>query len=370
VGEIRVLTSSPLDYTNLNIDLGINLGNLRCLLFMTTSTNLDRYMWVLGASDPEMQAIEALLRLHVPADRIEYARDSQGTRVHPGNAYKARRASVSAYVDTIYVHVECEPEPTYEHSSLVCDHHRDGDPGHGKGPGDFLAASTLGQVVALLVQTGVRLGWPERHDICELPGMFFFRESQWWVGGWQGDHVLAVPTDLVLCAAADHCCGSAYKGLCTGVDPDELMAWRVKSKAAFQRRSPAEVMAFVAAAQHELRSASEVTLGLETVALDRYGQDADWSGYPVTQWEEHPITVRDMRRPAPIPELPEAAMRLGVGYLSGPFVGNDNRGKYTCSGSPEQIAAFLAWAPRQGLIDIYGDAARGFAGGYSSEETP
>ena len=37
-------------------------------------------------------------------------------------------------------------------------------------------------------------------------------------------------------AAADHCLGAAYQGLCPGVDPDELMQWRVESRAKFQDR--------------------------------------------------------------------------------------------------------------------------------------
>lgn len=44
----------------------------------------------------------------------------------------------------------------------------------------------------------------------------------------------------------------------------------------------------------------------------------------------------------------------------------EGRIKVVCqSGSPEQIRAFMeAWAPANGLIDIYGDPARDFAGGY------
>lgn len=44
-------------------------------------------------------------------------------------------------------------------------------------------------------------------------------------------------------AAADHCLAAAYRGECPGVDPDHLMAWRVKTRAAFQGRTVAELEA-------------------------------------------------------------------------------------------------------------------------------
>ena len=58
-------------------------------------------------------------------------------------------------------------------------------------------------------------------------------------------------------------------------------------------------------------------------------------------------------------------MRMGVAYVSGPIVGPDGRRKITCSGRSGHIESFLRhWAPSQGLVDTYGDPARGFAGGY------
>src|SRR5690554_2014539 len=43
-------------------------------------------LWILGASDPEMAAIEGLLR--ECGERVVYAADERGVRVHPGNAYR------------------------------------------------------------------------------------------------------------------------------------------------------------------------------------------------------------------------------------------------------------------------------------------
>jgi hypothetical protein len=76
------------------------------------------------------------------------------------------------------------------------------------------------------------------------------------------------------------------------------------------------------------------------------------------------IHARDLRGPA-IPELPEAAARDGVCFLAS-LRERDGRTKVVCqSGTPEQIEAFMCvWGPAHGLTDIYGDPARGFAGGY------
>lgn len=74
-----------------------------------------------------------------------------------------------------------------------------------------------------------------------------------------------------------------------------------------------------------------------------------------------------MRRPAPIPELPEAATRDGVAYVSGPLIDarDPGRAKYTVSGPADVVCAWMeSWAPTQGMVGIYGDSARGFAGGY------
>lgn len=54
---------------------------------------------------------------------------------------------------------------------------------------------------------------------------------------------------------------------------------------------------------------------------------------------------------------------------SGPKPDRDGRRKVVLGGhtTPETVRAFMAeWAPAQGLVDIYGDPARGFAGGYMS----
>lgn len=61
-------------------------------------------LWVLGAPDPEMQTIEALLTAHGQA--IAYACTREGSRVMPGSAYRATHA----------VDPQGQPVPLDEHS--------------------------------------------------------------------------------------------------------------------------------------------------------------------------------------------------------------------------------------------------------------
>jgi hypothetical protein len=117
------------------------------------------------------------------------------------------------------------------------------------------------------------------------------------------------------------------------------MRWRAESRAAFQRRSVAAMLADVEAARRALRAAPEIELAPGIVVRDLRGQQ--------------------------VAELPEASAREGLCFVADMPL-PDGRVKVVCqSGTPDQIAAFMrCWAPAQGLSGIYGDPARGFAGGY------
>ena len=110
-------------------------------------------LWILGAPDPEMQAIETLLR--ECGERVAYALDERGERVHAGNAYAdgctwyspeqpdpTAPGAVAGEDYTLYC-VECAPTAR---DRVRIDHHRPGDPGYGRPPSEFMPASSLGQV--------------------------------------------------------------------------------------------------------------------------------------------------------------------------------------------------------------------------------
>ena len=338
---------------------------------------MSKAIWILGAPDPEMEAIERLLRdagetvVHGMTG-TEGSRPEPARRVRPGERVTSLSEGVLlAGADAVVVEcrpdtmsgatsawllagadavvVECRLAPMLDHDPArlrVVDHHAPGDPGYGRPPAEFLPASSLGQVVSIVAAStgyfpaGAYCGSP---DPDPGPGLLTMEADGRWLVS-DGAEWAVIPTDLLLVAAADHCLGAAYRGECPGVEPGALMRWRAESRAAFQRRSVEEVLADVEATTSALRAARTLDL-----------QDG--------------VFVANMRREPPYPELPEAAARAGVAYISGPLRGPDGRAKITCSGPPEVVAAFLRpeSLARLGLEDPYGDPARGFAGGYLRE---
>lgn len=292
-------------------------------------------MFILGAPDPEMAAIEAVVR--AAGHPVRYATHG-GARVRPETAYKADPIDVGDIVAlaVIAVLVECQPAYVIDSSCTVepmprdvpcvtIDHHRPGDPGFGRPPAEFLSASSLGQVLLLLAhecgyeQTAFTLVGPADAKIWHLSAWTDGRGNR--VGGSTGYHVRP---EHVLCAAADHCLAAAYRGECPGVDPEALMAWRAESRAEFQKRTVAAVLADVERAREVLRTAPRASLaGVEYAVI--HGS---------------------------VPELPEAAAREGV-----PFEAHLD-GKTVLQAAPAELVA--AWmAAHHGA---YGDPARGFAG--------
>jgi hypothetical protein len=304
-------------------------------------------LFVLGAADPEMQAIEALLR--AAGEKFAYATTAAG-RCHPGNAYKADRLVAVFGGDPVreelrpvdlprtgqVVLVECDlpgcfcraeenPEG-FMGEVTVIDHHRPGDTGYSRGPEEFLTASSVGQVLVTL-----------RGGYLSLDGMGEWRHYNPASAGSE-DVPELVDNKLLIVAAADHCLEAAYRGRCPGVDPDELMQWRAASRAAFQKRPVEEVLRDVEAARKILR---------DKMLPDSGGGFADLRGRHV-------------------PELPEAAAREGIPFLA-TVTDRDGREKVILQAAgPDLVCRFLDGEVIPGLKEIYGNPARGFAGGYTS----
>lgn len=267
------------------------------------------YLFVLGADDPEMSAIEALLRRR--GQPVTHAESASGVRVHAGNAYQALAPLVGPSDVATLVFIECGvadgADWTPPERIIRVDHHRPGDPGYGKSPDEYFEASSFGQICALL---GLRANKQEH----------------------------------LFVAAADHCLAAAYAGKCPGVDPKSLRAWRVAQRAAFQKRSHAEIESDTRAAEAALEAAPQIEIGGVLLA-DLRGQH--------------------------VAELPEAACIAGVGYLADIEERNGRR-KVVVGGCGEgtlpgvaPVREFLAtWASAQGLTGAYGDPVRGFAGAY------
>jgi hypothetical protein len=299
-------------------------------------------IWILGAPDPEMELIEHILRR--AEEHFAYATIA-GARVRADDAYRADGAhrpdggdvKVSA---SPMILVECAfTSPRVEGEVVVIDHHRPGDPGYGRPPAEYLSASSIGQVAALLWRCCICGAVLDLHDRSGPDGEPI-RGLDSTMDLWP-DHrpSRALADEIMLAAAADHCLAAAYRGECPGVEPDTLMRWRAYSRARFQRRTVGSVLVDIERARAALREAPELVLRTGITARNMIGNK--------------------------VAELPEAAAREGLCFVS-ELPSPDGRSKVVCqSGSPEQIQAFMeAWAPAHGLVDIYGDPARGFAGGY------
>ncbi len=172
-------------------------------------------LWILGASDPKMAAIEDLLTesgqgyLYAAVD---------GVRCPSGNAYRAD--STLATDGRVYrpipggvnphsiVYVECEIPGLPRAPEQVIDHHRPGDPGFGAPPAEFMRAASIGQVVSRLAEAGrLPAEWPSGEIDPEDPeddGTIWSHTdaagiTRWSVatlGGWYRD----IPADIVASA--------------------------------------------------------------------------------------------------------------------------------------------------------------------------
>ncbi len=281
-------------------------------------------LFILGAADPEMNRIEEVLAANKP---FAYA-TVDGKRCHGGNAYKADSHSqivlpVALSPDELeFVFVECAI--VGRSRDVMIDHHREGDPGFGKGAEDYLLASSLGQLLALL-------------------------------------SLDATPEDLLI-AASDHCPGPAYRGECLGVQPDDLLAFRARNAATFRAKEAGAIFETDPALAVEImaqRIKNEIVLAAYALAGART--------IPLGRWNVPDLRNGTPQRPGqPVASLPEAALRTGEGYIAS-VKDRDGRTKVVLGGDnePETVQAFLAWAKVEGLVDPYGVPARGFAGAYA-----
>jgi hypothetical protein len=301
--------------------------------------------WILGASDPEMEAIERLLTQ--AGQKVAYA-TLAGQRVTPESAYQADSTTCGLPEGFAPVFVECEVHGV--EPCLVVDHHRPGDPGYRVPPEGFLRGASIGQVIAILASQDIfplDAAWASPYPVTPSlfpAGTFRYSPTHGWLVSARPSRYspiswYRVSQEVLFVAAADHCLMAAYQGRCPGVNPDALMHWRVETRARYQRRPVQAILKDIARAREALSQAPRVLIGGVPVA-DLRGQQ--------------------------IPELPEAAAREGIPFLGTPKTKPGSRRKVVLqSAPPEVLAAWPEWAARNGITDLYGgDPERGFAGGY------
>ena len=283
-------------------------------------------VFVLGASDPEMERISAWL--HHAQAIVVMAGNRAKRWVNPSEAY-----NTSTLIGTIprsirvcnHVLIECDGPACGKLPGrrVVVDHHKPGHPGYSLEPRDYWRASSLGQLARLFGYGLDPVPYPKFYRIGSGP-------SPW--------PLPPFPANVAACvAAADHCLRAAYAGQCPGVSPEALFEFRVAEKARYRKVSTLEI-------ERQIHEAS--------VAL---------SGAPEIELAPG-VTVKDMRD-TPLPDLPEASALMQIGFLGRSTIAGKT--KYTCMGDQGQVSAFLqVWAPARGLVDIYGDPVRGYAGAF------
>lgn len=267
------------------------------------------YFFLLGADDPEMQRIIEIL---MPDRRHEFAlaRTENGMRVHPGNAYQARR-EYSPYSHQLVV-IECAFEDMPK-DTIVIDHHRPGDPGFDKGPERYWEASSIGQLYQLL-----ELGEPT-----------------------QEDRVLA---------AMDHCAVAGWLGKCPGARPQKILARKIASIVARTGVKEDEVHATITRLSVQLRTSDTIQIDAQTVIDFR----AEFLG----------IGYSLLYLCAQVALLLSGQAALLRGKEKA-----DESDRITLSGhaSEQTLLAFMqTWAPANGIQYVYGVPSRGYAGGYVS----
>lgn len=331
---------------------------------------------VLGSMDPEMILIKALLE--AAGVRCFQATDAAGRPVTPGGAYQAQGilGPVAEWAAeggaALLLRVECDGDAIAALAAgagggcpiQVIDHHRPGDPGHGRPASEAWEASSLGQVVALLL----------RQDRAVMDGGKLIIG----VHSWDMDILRAA-------GAQDHDAPAALQGRVPGVDPATVRALRTRNACGFLRLTPEEYEAEVSAAGRALRSAP--CLNVWQTCPYCAGTDCGDGGDPdASQWArcshcERGLamagTYRDLRPAGPSHRLTaEAALRLGEAYLADveevargeggrPLPGAPATRKAVVGGcaSPAVVRQVLAQLADEGLTRPY-DTGRGMAGAY------
>lgn len=259
--------------------------------------------YVLGATDPEMNRIEEILRA---AGCLIIHAKKDAKRVHAGNAYEANNfCEIPENSGVIFI--ECCLTGVVPQK--IIDHHRPGDPGYHKGPTEYWEASSLGQLQ---------------------------------------DHlgVEPAPEDYVL-AAMDHCFNAAMKGECPGVSPEKVLKRKLDEVAMATGRPIGDVKATISRFQENLARFQWYLIGGQR-CIDI--EESTGVGYTIEYLAAQVAAT-----------LSETAIILHLYNEEG---GRERL--HLCGDvSPATARHFMGnWAPGHGLTDIYGNPERGYAGGY------
>ena len=301
-------------------------------------------LFVLGSKDIEMDAVESLLR--TLGEEYIYAKKNN-KRVSPSTAYTDGDIDeIDSSYDTV-IFVECNMN--LKNKDLVIhkiDHHFIGDFGYGKSSKDYWNASSLGQV------------WNMLKPINEIP-----------------------PKKYRYIAAADHCLRKAYAGECVNINKNFLLDRRIRIKAAFKGKTQDEIKNNISYALKIVEKIKELNINIMNVGGEklidlREGilicnkckdigiiKDSKPIYLKITDEE----CVHEITKWTPsIPEIIEASCISEVAVLEIVNERDTQRKKVLLMSSDGRaVNIFLnSMAAEMDLEEVYGDSARGFAGGY------
>lgn len=268
---------------------------------------------IFGGADYESEA--ARMVAIAAGFSVATATTADGKKCHAGNAYQATgfvldAGTIEDVAEAIIF--ECAPAVAGDLSVILqADHHNPGDTGFGLSPDKFFEASSLGQLMKYL---GVK------------------------------------PTvEQLFVAAADHCPADAYLGKCPGINSIEFGKFRIQQKLSF----------YVGDERNAHKDTAEKLAVVIESAKAKLLQATEVDG------------VRDLRSAGYVDELPEAALSLGLAYMSQiPDTDRDRNAtgniKILLGGhtTPQAVIKFIEWGNSLSnkVGPAYGNPTRGFAG--------
>lgn len=257
-------------------------------------------VWALGSYDPEMRAIRFMLAK--AGQRVVIA-NRLGRRCTSSNAYNADQLSKPTDPCRQIIWVECRSDRFCQGRDLIVDHHNPGDPGYEANPSEYWEGSSIGQVSRLL---GVSR--PEHR----------------------------------LVAASDHCLSAAMRGECPGIDPSELMNWRIVARSAMAQIQPWYLKRMINRAVERLEALPRLNFGgIEIV-------DASFD------------TTPELRDAAAVARVPILTTRVNA-------AGNVKVGLY--GAKPEVVSDWMSMMETSGFADhTYGNPFREYAGSILNSE--
>ncbi|MPQ71529.1 hypothetical protein [Pseudomonas sp. MWU12-2323] len=257
-------------------------------------------VFALGALDPEMRAIRYLLRK--TGFRCAFA-NRFGRRCTSGNAYKADELTKIVRNEQQIVWVECRTTAFDAERDLIVDHHNVGDPGYDAPANEFWDGSSIGQVAKL-------------------------------VGGSKDEFKLV--------AASDHCLSAAMRGVCQGIDPSALMAWRIMARSAMAEIQPWFLRRRIERAVGRIETLPRLNFGGEQIV------DASFD------------TTPELRDAAALSRVPILMTRTNpVGQLKVSLYG----------AQPDVVVEWMAVMKSSGVVEhLYGNPFREYAGALLNAE--